>query len=520
MVVLKNDYSNCPLKKRPLSVSYDDATAGSEQTEPEDLSLKCGRDEPSTPHPHTRPQEQCVHDPHTQELQSQGIRPRESHGQTLCTYGSDRLCPPESCKQPMHTETTRSPSIPSHEPHTPRVSDAHSPCPRQPHRVDTSPESETESTTPARPMCTQTPLIPHHDKHLPVPGNRTGINSHSSMNYMSPSSPLRDITWAGHLPSSPGVGRSMSLEVATPKIHPADLRHSPPFSEATSSNVNAEQAYTNTKELPSAPTNASHFRSSVETVFGVTQDAHPNSVSAVRPHRPWLAEDPPRQTHRQFADINSPLQRTRPNPLLANPPSLWAGMVPLSWPIPHLLAPPHPASPGRHHRECGSPGSESGSSDSSSGAGRGEAPYSCTGCSKSYSTYSGLSKHKQFHCEALGTKSFACKHCDKVYTSLGALKMHIRTHTLPCKCQLCGKAFSRPWLLQGHIRTHTGEKPFQCPQCDRCFADRSNLRAHLQTHADVKKYACVTCHKTFSRMSLLNKHTEAACPALHRRTQS
>ncbi|XP_066977860.1 protein snail homolog Sna-like [Macrobrachium rosenbergii] len=154
-----------------------------------------------------------------------------------------------------------------------------------------------------------------------------------------------------------------------------------------------------------------------------------------------------------------------------------------------------------------------------SGGGGGEerhaatARYSCNECRKSYSTYSGLSKHKQFHCVSLGNKSFACKHCEKVYTSLGALKMHIRTHTLPCKCPLCGKAFSRPWLLQGHIRTHTGEKPFQCPQCDRCFADRSNLRAHLQTHADIKKYACGTCHKTFSRVSLLNKHSEASCPA-------
>lgn len=105
-----------------------------------------------------------------------------------------------------------------------------------------------------------------------------------------------------------------------------------------------------------------------------------------------------------------------------------------------------------------------------------------------------------------GGRRLACRHCGKVYASLGALKMHIRTHTLPCKCTLCGKAFSRPWLLQGHLRTHTGEKPFSCAQCGRAFADRSNLRAHMQTHAEHKKYACDHCSKTFSRLSLLIKH--------------
>lgn len=140
--------------------------------------------------------------------------------------------------------------------------------------------------------------------------------------------------------------------------------------------------------------------------------------------------------------------------------------------------------------------------------------YQCTECGKSYSTFSGLTKHRQFHCPAAEgnqKKSFSCKYCDKTYTSLGALKMHIRTHTLPCKCTICGKAFSRPWLLQGHIRTHTGEKPFSCQYCHRAFADRSNLRAHLQTHSDVKKYSCATCNKTFSRMSLLTKHREGGC---------
>lgn len=141
--------------------------------------------------------------------------------------------------------------------------------------------------------------------------------------------------------------------------------------------------------------------------------------------------------------------------------------------------------------------------------------FKCDKCNKMYSTSMGLNKHEQFHCPATERnqekKQHACQDCGKAYNTMGALKMHIRTHTLPCKCPICGKAFSRPWLLQGHIRTHTGEKPFQCHDCPRSFADRSNLRAHQQTHVEVKKYACKLCHKSFSRMSLLNKHASSSC---------
>ena len=143
-------------------------------------------------------------------------------------------------------------------------------------------------------------------------------------------------------------------------------------------------------------------------------------------------------------------------------------------------------------------------------------PFECRDCKKSFSTQSGFAKHQQLHCSNQIQRETSCKHCGKVYNSNSALKMHIKTHTLPCKCDICGKAFSRPWLLQGHKRTHTGEKPFKCEECPRTFADKSNLRAHLQTHLQNKKYSCTGCQKTFSRMSLLTKHHDTGCLGLQR----
>ena len=153
------------------------------------------------------------------------------------------------------------------------------------------------------------------------------------------------------------------------------------------------------------------------------------------------------------------------------------------------------------------------------GSATGDKPFHCHECKKSFSTQSGFAKHQQLHCSNQIQRETTCKYCGKCYNSTSALKMHIRTHTLPCKCKECGKSFSRPWLLQGHLRTHTGEKPFACTECSRTFADKSNLRAHLQTHLQNKKYSCPGCQKTFSRMSLLTKHTDSGCLGLQSRNE-
>ncbi|KAL5964464.1 Zinc finger protein SNAI2 [Taenia solium] len=164
--------------------------------------------------------------------------------------------------------------------------------------------------------------------------------------------------------------------------------------------------------------------------------------------------------------------------------------------------------------------------------------FECNYCGRSYVTKTGLQRH-QNQCSRVDSggltppspesldpdeqasspspassatsRQYTCHVCAKIYYSMSALKMHIRTHTLPCKCNICGKAFSRMWLLNGHLRTHTGEKPFACRVCQRAFADRSNLRAHMQTHSEVKRYRCEECGKTFSRMGLLTKHTRSGC---------
>jgi len=160
----------------------------------------------------------------------------------------------------------------------------------------------------------------------------------------------------------------------------------------------------------------------------------------------------------------------------------------------------------------------------------------CSQCGLVFTTLGDLIKHQQSSCTCSPSSTsptqsgstgssppnrspsplLSCPHCDKTYTSSGALKMHVRTHTLPCRCPVCGKSFSRPWLLQGHLRTHTGERPFRCGVCGRAFADRSNLRAHAQTHSTAKRYQCTACRRSFSRLSLLVRHerhtTSGCCP--------
>lgn len=453
--LIKKNYSHCPLKKRPV-LKLDDDKDVSDNSEPENLSTKPEDLSMSASTQHQFPHKSITPPP--------GVALISALKREPLTH------------QPASNALTH--------PSAPHPGLASPPPPLQPPQHPAF-FTKTSSGGPLEPLNLNTPAEPTHPSHAAHPTHPAHPHPHHPYASPQPAWPARSAAVAPHYPPP-------YFTFNYPYPPPAELYGA------------AHHAYNPAVLYPLSPA-----RSPLQEQLSPYA---PRDTSSVSPPHHYMT--PPVDTPKLY------MPWPQPDHCGLSPTSSVASSS--SHTAFQSTSPP-PATP----EDLSSPGSVSSGSSSSAGSTSAgskkrkdsSAPrYQCPDCSKSYSTYSGLSKHQQFHCAASAgsqaKKSFSCKYCEKVYVSLGALKMHIRTHTLPCKCRICGKAFSRPWLLQGHIRTHTGEKPFSCPHCNRAFADRSNLRAHLQTHSDVKKYSCSSCSKTFSRMSLLTKHTEGGCPGV------
>lgn len=139
----------------------------------------------------------------------------------------------------------------------------------------------------------------------------------------------------------------------------------------------------------------------------------------------------------------------------------------------------------------------------------GEKPFSCTSCSKPFSSKRMLNHQMKYHPKEILTK---CSFCQRRFPNDDQAKNHEFDCALRrrMECYICKSSFTYKSSLKRHMPQHTGLTCYNCKLCKNGYVRKEYLDLHMKSHTQELPFGCLICKSRFGHQSEADRH-KALC---------